>query len=114
MATTRIFNPAEIHKPVGYSHVAEVTSGKIVYISGQVALDPAGNLVGAGDFRAQTEQVFANLAAAIQAAGTDFSRVVKLNCYCVDSVDPGEIATFRQVRDKFVNVANPPASTFVV
>lgn len=112
--SVRIFNPPQMHAPVGYSHVAEVTSGKLIYLAGQVALDPAGKLVGQGDFGAQARQVFANLKAALAAAGADFSKVVKLNCYCVDTVDPAEMATFRTVRDTFVNTANPPASTFVV
>jgi|SRR5579872_5777557 len=111
--SSRIFNPADLHKPVGYSHVAEVTSGKLVYIAGQVALDPAGNVVGPGDFRAQAEQVFVNLGVALKAAGGSFQNVVKLNCYCVQSVDPAQIAAFREIRDKHVNSANPPASTFV-
>ena len=111
---SKIFNPAELHKPVGYSHVAEVTSGKIVFIAGQVALDAAGNIVGAGDFRAQVGQVFANLGGALKAAGAGFHNVVKLNCYCVDTVEPSQIAAFREVRDAHVNTANPPASTFVI
>jgi len=114
MPNFRIFNPPTIHRPAGYSHVAEISSGKIVYIAGQVAIDPAGAVVGAGDFRAQVEQVFANLKAALTSVGADFSSVVKFNCYCVESVDPKEIATFREIRDQHVNTANPPASTFVV
>ena len=46
-------SPPQIHKPNGYSHVVEVTSGKMVYISGQVALDVSGDIVGQGDYRAQ-------------------------------------------------------------
>src|SRR5215470_9469850 len=58
----RIFNPDTMAKPAaGYSHVAEVTDGKLVYIAGQVAIDRAGNPVGKDDFRAQVQQVFENL-----------------------------------------------------
>ncbi len=109
----RIFNPASIAKPTGYSHVAEVNGGKIVYIAGQVALDKSGNLVGKDDFRAQAQQVFENLKAAVEAAGGDFNSVVKLNYYCAESVDPAQITVVREVRDKYVNTANPPVSTFV-
>jgi enamine deaminase RidA (YjgF/YER057c/UK114 family) len=112
-APFRIFNPETIAKPTGYSHVAEVSDGKIVYIAGQVALDRAGNLVGKDDLRAQTQQVFENLKSAVQAAGGDFSSVVKLNYYCAESVDPAQITAVREVRDKFVNTSNPPVSTFV-
>jgi 2-iminobutanoate/2-iminopropanoate deaminase len=109
----RIFNPAEMHKPMGYSHIAEITSGKLIYIAGQVAIDPSGKIVGDGDFRAQVAQVFANLGAALNAAGTDFRNVVKFNCYCVEKVDPAQMATFREIRDLHVNTAQPPTSTFV-
>jgi enamine deaminase RidA (YjgF/YER057c/UK114 family) len=113
--TIRIFNPDTMAKPTaGYSQVAEVRGGKIVYISGQVAIDRAGNLVGKDDFRAQVQQVFENLKAAVEAAGGDFKSVVKLNYYCAESVDPSQIPAVREIRDKFVNTANPPTSTFVV
>ncbi|HXZ11641.1 MAG TPA: RidA family protein [Candidatus Sulfotelmatobacter sp.] len=111
----RLFNPDTMAKPVaGYSQVAEVTGGKLVYIAGQVALDPSGNLVGKDNFRAQVEQVFKNLNAAVQAVGGSFHDVIKLNYYCADSVDPSLTPQVREVRDKYVNTQNPPASTFVV
>jgi 2-iminobutanoate/2-iminopropanoate deaminase len=116
-ATTpvRIFNPETMAKPtVGYSQVAEVSGGKIVFIAGQVAQDRNGNLVGKDDFRAQVQQVFENLKAALEAAGGDFKNVVKLNYYCVESVEPAQIPAVREIRDKYVNTANPPTSTFVV
>jgi enamine deaminase RidA (YjgF/YER057c/UK114 family) len=110
----RIFNPPDLHKPVGYSHVAEITSGTLIFIAGQVAVDQKGNIAGAGDFRSQVEQVFANLGTALKAVGAGFQNVVKLNCYCVDTVEPSQIAVFREVRDAYVNTSNPPASTLVV
>ena len=111
----RIFNPDTMAKPVaGYSQVAEVTGGKLVYVAGQVALDRSGNLVGKDDFRAQAEQVFKNLDAAVRAAGGTFHDVIKLNYYCADAVDPSAIAQVREIRDKYVNTESPPTSTFVV
>jgi enamine deaminase RidA (YjgF/YER057c/UK114 family) len=109
----KTFNPPELHKPAGYSHLAEISGGKLIYIAGQVALDANGNIVGAGDLRAQIEQVFANLDAALKSAGAGFHNVAKLNCYCVESVDAAKIAVFREIRDRYVNTASPPASTFV-
>jgi len=105
MPQFRIFNPDTISKPNGYSHVAEVNEGKIVYIAGQVALDGAGNLVGKDDFRAQVQQVFENLKAAVEAAGGDFKSVIKLNYYCAESVDAAQLPVLREVRDKYVNTA---------
>lgn len=111
----RLFNPDTLMKPTaGYSQVAEVTGGKLVYIAGQVALDKSGTLIGKDDFPAQLEQVFKNLKAAVEAAGGDFNDVIKLNFYCAESVDPSLIPQVRGVRDKFVNTQNPPASTFVI
>src|ERR1043166_6548935 len=98
----------------GYSQVAEVSGGKVVFIAGQVAQDRNGNLVGKDDFRAQVQQVFENLQAAVEAAGGDFKNVVKLNYYCAESVDPAEISAVREIRDKYVNTSSPPTSTFVV
>jgi enamine deaminase RidA (YjgF/YER057c/UK114 family) len=111
----KLSNPPAIHTPIGYSHVAEVTKGKLVYIAGQVALDADGNLVGKDDFAAQARQVFANLKAALESAGASFHDVIKLNYYCADSVDPAvHLPMVRQVRDALVNTAAPPVSTFVV
>jgi enamine deaminase RidA (YjgF/YER057c/UK114 family) len=110
-----IFNPETMAKPTaGYSHVAKVTDGRIVYIAGQVAIDRAGNLVGKDDFRAQVQQIFENLKSAAEASGGDFHNVIKLNYYCAESVDPAQVPIVREIRDKYVNTANPPVSTFVV
>lgn len=104
--------PNTMPKSVGYSQVAVVTGGVTVFVSGQVALDKSGNLVGKDDFRAQVQQAFENLNAAVQAAGGTFEDVIKLNSYFVD-MSPARLAEFREIRDKYVNVKNPPASTAV-
>jgi enamine deaminase RidA (YjgF/YER057c/UK114 family) len=104
--------PNTMPKSVGYSQLATVTGGTLVFISGQVALDKSGNPAGKDDFRAQVQQVFENLKTAIESAGGTFDDVVKLNTYLVD-LSPSNLAAFREVRDKFVNVKNPPASTAV-
>lgn len=110
-----LFNPETLFIPtVGYSQVAEVRSGKLVYIAGQVPFDKSGNLVGPEDFLAQAEQVFRNIKAAVEAAGGSFSDVVKLNYFCVEAVDPSLIPQILKVRDQFVDTKNPPTSTFVV
>lgn len=106
----RFINPPSLATPPGYTHVVEVSGGRTVFISGQVALDASGKIVGQGDLRAQAQQVFANLQVALAAVGTTFSAVVKLNMYVVDI---SQVATLREVRDQFVNTANPPASTLM-
>jgi enamine deaminase RidA (YjgF/YER057c/UK114 family) len=111
----RIFNPETMAKPTaGYSHVAEVSGGKLVFIAGQVAFDRAGNLVGKDDFRAQVQQVFENLKSAVEASGGTFHDVIKLNYYCAESIEPAQIPVVREIRDKYVNTASPPVSTLVV
>jgi enamine deaminase RidA (YjgF/YER057c/UK114 family) len=106
----RFTNPTELSKPPGYTHVVEITGpARIVYIAGQLGLDREGKPV--GDFRAQTTQAFENLKIALAAAGAGFEHVVKTNNYLVDIA--ANIATFREVRDRYLNTAAPPASTAV-
>jgi enamine deaminase RidA (YjgF/YER057c/UK114 family) len=102
--------PETMPKSVGYSQVAMVTGGTIIFIAGQVALDRAGNIVGRDDFGAQVQQVFENLKAAVETAGGDFSDVIKLNSYFLDL---SHLRQFREVRDKYVNLENPPVSTAI-
>jgi enamine deaminase RidA (YjgF/YER057c/UK114 family) len=102
--------PDTMPKSVGYSQLARVTGGTIVCIAGQVALDKSGNLVGKDDFRAQIQQVFENVKAAVEAAGGTFEDVIKLNSYFLDLANGPQ---FREVRDRYVNIENPPASTAV-
>ena len=110
-----LFNPETMFIPTaGYSQIAEIRSGKLVYIAGQVPFDKSGNLVGPEDFLAQAEQVFRNIKAAVEAAGGNFSDVVKLNYFCVEAVDPSLIPQILKVRDQFVDTKYPPTSTFVV
>jgi enamine deaminase RidA (YjgF/YER057c/UK114 family) len=109
-AAARFLNPETMHRPTGYTHVVEVTAGRPVYIAGQVAIDPAGTLVGRGDVRAQAGQVFENLRAALEAVGAGFGEVVKLTIYLVDAA---HLPAVREVRDRYVDTARPPASTAV-
>jgi 2-iminobutanoate/2-iminopropanoate deaminase len=108
--TIRRINPPGLSKPTGYTHVVDVVGGRTVYISGQVALDSTGALIGPGDFAAQTEQVFANLRRALAAAGASFSDVVKLT---ILSTDASKVGIVRTVRDKYIDAAQVPASTFL-
>lgn len=109
-AHTRFIAPSTLAAAPGYTQVVEVSGGRTLYISGQVALDAAGQIVGVGDVRAQLEQVFANLQAALAAAGATFAHVVKLNIYVLDMA---ALPILREVRGRYVNVQAPPASTLV-
>jgi len=110
VSTPRFVNPPGIAAPRGYTHVVDVPAGRMVYIAGQVAFDAQGNLVGKGDTRAQTEQVFKNLQIALESAGCTFADVVKLNWYVRDV---SQVATFREVREQFLGSGPRPASTLV-
>ena len=103
-------NPPALTTPTGYTHVVEVTGpAKTIYISGQIAYDKDGKIVGAGDMKAQAEQVFKNLQAALAAAGAKFSDVVKMNSYITDM---SKVQAVRDVRAQYFKDATP-ASTFV-
>lgn len=113
MATkVRFSNPATIAKPPGYTHVVEISGpGRIVYFAGQLGLDLDNNLVGGpGDFRAQAFQAFENMRSALKSVGGSFNDVVKINNYLTDM---SHIGLLREVRDRFVNIAAPPASTTI-
>jgi enamine deaminase RidA (YjgF/YER057c/UK114 family) len=97
--------------PAGYSHIAKVSRGTIVYLSGQVPCDASGKLVGEGDFEAQVEQVFRNLKLAVEAAGGTMADIVKLNYFLVAEVEQASVPRLRPIRDRHLNVAHPPAST---
>jgi enamine deaminase RidA (YjgF/YER057c/UK114 family) len=103
--------PEELASIPGFSQVVKITGGHLVYVSGQVALDGSGKLVGPGDFRAQAQQVFENIKMALSAVGADFSHVVKLNIYMLDR---SNAPVLREVRDQYVNTQAPPASTLVI
>ena len=110
MAQVKRTNPPALSKPTGYTHVVEVTGpGKIVYIAGQIALDRNGKVVGDGDMKAQAEQVFKNLEAALAAAGAKFSDVVKMNTYITDM---DKAPAVREVRARYFGETTP-ASTLV-
>src|SRR5262245_621230 len=98
-------NPPTLSTPTGYTHVVEVTGpAKLVYIAGQIALDKDGTLVGAGDMKAQAEQVFKNLEAALAAAGAKFSDVVKMNTFITDM---DKAPAMREVRARYFGETTP-------
>ena len=75
-----LINPPGVHPPQAhYSHVAR--DGKTLYISGQLAMDPSGAVVGPGDARAQARQCYANLAAILAHYGGSFRHLLKTTTY---------------------------------
>lgn len=109
-STFRLVNVRGLGKAPGYSHLAEVTGGRTIYLSGQIATNAAGEVVGLGDFTTQARQVFRNIGLALEALELTFHSVVKLTVFLVDL---GHLTEFRMVRDEFVNTTTPPASSLV-
>jgi len=110
----QFFSPATLPPPVGYSHVAKVNKGTLIYLAGQVSSDASGALVGEGNFEAQAERVYANVKLAVEAAGATMADIVKLNTYLVAEVSQDDLPKMRAIRDRYLNKEKPPASTLVV
>jgi 2-iminobutanoate/2-iminopropanoate deaminase len=77
--------------PVGPYNQAILASGPLVFVSGQIAIDPATNQIVADDVEAQTHQVLKNLQAVLAAAGTDLDQVVKTTVFLADMNDFGQV-----------------------
>lgn len=104
-------NPEGLSAPTGYSHVA-VTHGRLAHISGQVALNAAGEMVGRGDLAAQAEQVFVNLETALASVGAGWAQVAKIVTYVVGAT-PEMVAVVREARRRHLGDGPYPASTLV-
>ena len=110
--TAKLYTPPTLPSR-GYSQICEVTSGKLVLFAGQVPHDVNDRMVGEGSFEAQVEQVFRNLDAGLKAAGGSMKNLVKIMNYCVATVSYEERVLYRKVRDRYIDTANPPVSTFI-
>ena len=101
-------NPWSWQDQFGYSQAWRVDNAQaVVFLAGQVALSPDGQLVGEGDFAAQCRQVFENLQAVLDEAGATFENVVKVTVYLPDITNLQE---YRRVKAEFVT-GRQPAST---
>jgi enamine deaminase RidA (YjgF/YER057c/UK114 family) len=105
-------NPAGMPVLPGFSQVVTATEGKIVFISGQVALDANNEVVGKGDLRAQVVQTFENLKRALASVGATFDDVLKTNTYIVNYT-PDMIGAVREVRSQYLPQEKAPASTLI-
>ncbi len=105
-----VINPSALAKPTGYSYAIK-KSGTPVFISGQVALDGEGKLVGEGDAAAQTEQVFKNLQAVVAGCGGTMDDIVKITIFVTD---PSYRPAVAAARLKWFKEGEWPASTYLV
>jgi len=92
---------------LGYSQGVRV--GNVVYVSGQVALDSDGNVVGKGDFAAQTRRVFENLRSVLKSVGGDLDDIVRIKIHLTDMDNLDE---FRRIRSEYFRDWFP-ASTLI-
>ncbi len=104
-----VFFPYPNNKPNGFSPAARV--GGSVFVSGQVSTDANGELVGAGDAGAQSEQCFKNVEAALTAAGAGWEDVAKITCFLVNAADYPAYASARQ---RLFPQNGPASSTVIV
>ncbi|NIG54555.1 RidA family protein [Chitinophaga sp. Cy-1792] len=96
----------------GYSEYVEIDLGtaKMLFFSGQLALDPDGNTVGVGDFELQTEYIFSNIQQKLQTAGGNMKDIIKLNNYFTDI---SNLPSFRLIRNRYIDTTRPPVQTSV-
>ncbi|MDQ1035149.1 reactive intermediate/imine deaminase [Streptomyces sp. V3I8] len=105
----RITAPDGVAPAAAYSHVVMGT-GRFVAVSGQLALDEDGRLVGEGDPAAQARQVFENLRRCLAAAGAGFDDVVKLTFFLTDMA---HLPAVRAARDEHIAPDRLPAASAV-
>ena len=104
-----ILKPKSVHPVEGYSHAAK--AGKTLYISGQVAKDRDGKLVGQGDFETQARQVFTNLKNILEEAGGSLAHIVKMTTFLTHFHYRD---AFRNVRQEFFTEPFPPHTFLIV
>jgi enamine deaminase RidA (YjgF/YER057c/UK114 family) len=112
----RNIQPESLHeRRVGghvlYSHVVSVEPKRFIFISGQLARDKAGNVVGRGDMRTQMKQTFENLKAGLAAAGATLNDLVRTNTYVTD-ID--EYFKHPDLRMEYLAHAMPTSTTVEV
>lgn len=114
--TFEITNPDYMDKPLGqYSHIARVSEGKLLYISGQLSNDADGSIIGLGNFTAQVDQSFKNLEAILKGEGLGWSRVFQFRTYVTDARFIPELHQWRKDNYPRIFGSNPyPTNTLLI
>jgi len=107
VSSKRFHVPEGIAAPVGKGYSHAVSVGGVIYVSGQVGMDPSGEIV--GGFEAQARRAFENLKVVLADAGAELSDVVKITVLLVERSD---LAAYRGVREEYL--PHLPASTLLV
>ncbi|GHO58842.1 MULTISPECIES: RidA family protein [Ktedonobacter] len=79
-----LVNPPELAQPSGFSHGVISSGGKLLFLAGQTASDPEGQIVAPGDIVAQYEQVLRNLKTVVESAGGSMQQIVKMTIFVRD------------------------------
>ena len=108
--STRYVNPGTLAALPGFTHAVRI--GSTLYVSGEVALDSNGRLVGLGDLRAQATQAFANLETVLRIGGARPTDVAKLTIYVVN-YSSKDLEVIQQAAPDFFPQRNPPAGTVI-
>jgi|SRR6476646_4567194 len=109
--TRKVIRTEQAPAPVGPYNQAIAASGQLVFVAGQIALDPqTGTIVGEGDVVRQTEQVMANLEAILKEAGATFADVVRTTVFLADMDD---FAAVNSIYARHFDEATAPARACV-
>lgn len=109
--------PGAVAPQSAYSQLARVApGGELLFVSGQVAVDAKGAIVGKGDFKAQFAQVLANIAGVLEGAGASCNDVAMVTSYLVD---PAHVQPFREARAElfpryFAGPGYPPHTMLII
>lgn len=107
MSEIKYINPTGLETPPGYSHVVDVRASRLIFLSGQAALDAHGEVVGVSDLEAQADQAFHNVSQALSSVGCTAANLVKLTVFVRDM---NRLAEYRRARDRFLKSVEPAAA----
>jgi enamine deaminase RidA (YjgF/YER057c/UK114 family) len=103
-------NPSELHPAPGFSHVTEARGQRLVYLAGQVALNPDFGIVGGDDLFEQTRAAMQNVEVALKAAGASWDDVVRRTIY---TLQPTEYETITRAIEEVQGSSDHPAQTII-
>lgn len=107
----KFVNPEALGPSRGYTYLVDVNRpGRILYLAGQLGTDTSGKVV-SSDFQAQATKAYENIKIALASVGAKFDDVVKMTVYLTDIRT--QLPLHREIRDKYINKAAPPASTTI-
>ena len=111
MSNKKVIRTDKAPAPVGPYNQAIAAAGQMIFIAGQIPLDPeTGEIVGTNDVVQQTQQVMKNLEAILTASGSSWSNVVKTSVFLKNLAD---FATVNQVYAQYFDEATAPARACV-